>query len=220
MSSVTPIDPPLDYSQRVKRARGVRGLTQAQLAELIGVSYASVNRWENGYSRPNNLPWRRILEIERSIDGDAIGDELPAVTEGLSASPDLDFFANPDAVWALAEAHRLAYGHLFNPAFASETALIDPLPHQRLAVYKHMLQQQSPLRRPSLSGTTTTPSADFCTAVREPHCPLSSLSGNTVQTSRGKTASLHRAPAGFTALALDGYGLRDLMLTRPASSAS
>ena len=74
--------------------------------------------------------------------------------------------------------------------------------------------------RPSLSGTTTTPSADFCTAVREPHCPLSSLSGNTVQTSRGKTASLHRAPAGFTALALDGYGLRDLMLTRPASSAS
>ena len=80
MSSVTPIDPPLDYSQRVKRARGVRGLTQAQLAELIGVSDASVNRWENGYSRPNNLPWRRILEIERSIDGDAIGDELPAVT--------------------------------------------------------------------------------------------------------------------------------------------
>ena len=145
MSSVTPIDPPLDYSQRVKRARGVRGLTQAQLAELIGVSYASVNRWENGYSRPNNLPWRRILEIERSIDWDAIGDGLPAVTEGLSASPDLDFFANPDAVWALAEAHRLAYGHLFNPAFASETALIDPLPHQRLAVYKRMLQQL-PLR--------------------------------------------------------------------------
>ena len=41
-----------------------------------------------------------------------------------------------------------------------------------------------------------------------------------VQTSRGRTASLHRAPAGFTALALDGYGLRDLMLTRPANSDS
>ena len=145
MSSVTPIDPSPDYSQRVKRARGVRGLTQAQLAKLIGVSYASVNRWESGYSRPNNLSWRRILEIESSIDGDAIGDELPAVNGGLSISPDLDFSANPDAVWALAEAHRLAYGHLFNPAFASETSLIDPLPHQRLAVYKHMLQQ-SPLR--------------------------------------------------------------------------
>ncbi len=74
--------------------------------------------------------------------------------------------------------------------------------------------------RPSLSGTTTTPSADFSTTVREPHSPLSPLSGNTIQTSRGKTASLHPAPAGFTALAIDGYGLRDLMLTRPASSAS
>ena len=41
-----------------------------------------------------------------------------------------------------------------------------------------------------------------------------------MQTSRGRTASLHRTPAGFTALALDGYGLRDLMLTRPANSAS
>ena len=99
MSYVTPIDPSPDYSQRVKRARGVRGLTQAQLAKLIGVSYASVNRWENGYSRPNNLSWRRILEIESSIDGDAIGDELPAVNGGLSISPDLDFSANPDAVW-------------------------------------------------------------------------------------------------------------------------
>ena len=29
-------------------------------------------------------------------------------------------------------------------------------------------------------------------------------------------ASFHRALAGFTALALDGYGLRDLVLTRPA----
>ena len=29
---------------------------------------------------------------------------------------------------------------------------------------------------PSLSGTITTPSADFCTAVREPHSSLSSLS--------------------------------------------
>ena len=57
----------------------------------------------------------------------------------------LDFSANPDAVWTLAEAHRLSYGHLFNPAFASETSLIDPLPHQRLAVYEHMLRQ-SPLR--------------------------------------------------------------------------
>jgi superfamily II DNA or RNA helicase len=35
----------------------------------------------------------------------------------------------------------LRYGHLFNPSFATEISLIDPLPHQRIAVYEHMLQQ-------------------------------------------------------------------------------
>ena len=145
MRSVAPNDPPPDYSERVKRVRDRRALTQVQLAELIGVSYATVNRWENGQSRPNNLSWRRILEIESSIAGDAIADDLPIANEGLSTPQKLDFSANPDTLWVLAEAHRLAYGHLFNPAFASETSLIDPLPHQRLAVYDHMLEQ-SPLR--------------------------------------------------------------------------
>ena len=57
----------------------------------------------------------------------------------------MDFSADPEAVTAVAEAHRLAYGHLFNAAFAAETSLIDPLPHQRMAVYEQMLQQ-APLR--------------------------------------------------------------------------
>ena len=57
----------------------------------------------------------------------------------------LNFSADPNAVSTVAEAHRLAYGHLFNPAFATETSRIDPLPHQRIAVYENMLQQ-SPLR--------------------------------------------------------------------------
>jgi SNF2 family DNA or RNA helicase len=35
----------------------------------------------------------------------------------------------------------LRYGHLFNPSFATEISLIDPLPHQRIAVYEHMLKQ-------------------------------------------------------------------------------
>ncbi|MCG3126042.1 MAG: RNA polymerase-associated protein RapA [Phycisphaerae bacterium] len=41
----------------------------------------------------------------------------------------------------MAEAERLSYGHLFNPTFATEVSLIDPLPHQRIAVYEHMLTQ-------------------------------------------------------------------------------
>ena len=60
-------------------------------------------------------------------------------------TPELDFAAKPEAVTAVAEAHRLAFGHLFNPAFATEISSIDPLPHQRIAVYERMLGS-SPLR--------------------------------------------------------------------------
>ncbi|HLQ10933.1 MAG TPA: helicase-related protein, partial [Ktedonobacteraceae bacterium] len=53
----------------------------------------------------------------------------------------LDFSADPEIVRTVVEGERLTYGHLFNPAFAAEISLIDPLPHQRIAVYDHMLQQ-------------------------------------------------------------------------------
>ena len=131
---------PGDYPRRIKSIRGLRGLTQAQFAELVGVSFASVNRWENGQSRPNSLAWRRVVELE-TLPTD--GSDQPSAAE--TGPPGMDFSADPEAVSAVAEAHRLASGHLFNPAFATETSLIDPLPHQRIAVYQRMLQQ-SPLR--------------------------------------------------------------------------
>ena len=135
---------PTDFPQRIKTVRGVRGLTQTQFAELIGVSYATVNRWENGQSRPNKLAWRHILDIELQSVERHQGPQ-PVPEKGTRSAPSLDFSADPNAVLAVAEAHRLAYGHLFNPAFATETSLIDPLPHQRIAVYEQMLQQV-PLR--------------------------------------------------------------------------
>ena len=144
MPSATSTHLPEDYASRVKRARGARGLTQTQFAELIGVSFATVNRWENAQSRPSNLAWGRILELEEQL-------EQRSGAEGINldnkAHPpiSMNFSADPNAVWAVAEAYRLAYGHLFNPAFATETSLIDPLPHQRIAVYERMLEQ-APLR--------------------------------------------------------------------------
>ena len=53
----------------------------------------------------------------------------------------IDFSADPEIVRVIAEGERLRYGHLFNPSFATEISLIDPLPHQRIAVYEHMLKQ-------------------------------------------------------------------------------
>ena len=76
---------------------------------------------------------------------EALAAQTAGPQPGAAASPELDFAGDPEAVAAVAEAWRLAYGHQFNPAFASETARIDPLPHQRVAVYERMLRQE-PLR--------------------------------------------------------------------------
>ena len=55
--------------------------------------------------------------------------------------PPLDFTGASETVRVVAESERLSFGHLFNPAFATEISRIDPLPHQRIAVYDHMLKQ-------------------------------------------------------------------------------
>jgi SNF2 family DNA or RNA helicase len=110
------------------------GLTQTQLAEMLGVSFATVNRWENNQARPSPLAWS---QIEKLITGEEQQEPEPAF-----APPLLDFTANPAAVRALAEGERLSFGHLANPAFATEISQIDPLPHQRIAVYDHMLKQE------------------------------------------------------------------------------
>jgi superfamily II DNA or RNA helicase/transcriptional regulator with XRE-family HTH domain len=130
---------PTDYSSRVRAVRRRIELTQTQLAERIGVSFATVNRWENGQSRPTRLAWQQIRDLEAKAY--ASQPEHQPTEERAN----IDFAASPAAVSAVAEANRLTYGHLFNPAFATEISLIDPLPHQRIAVYEHMLGL-SPLR--------------------------------------------------------------------------
>ncbi len=50
------------------------------------------------------------------------------------------FRADANLVRLIAEAYRLQHAYLFNPIFATETSLIDPLPHQFIAVYDHLLK--------------------------------------------------------------------------------
>lgn len=125
---------PTDYSERIKRLRGRLGLTQTELAELVGVSFATVNRWENQQARPSQLAWARIEKL-------SLGDQPNQEAKSPSEPPSLHFTADPAAVRALAEGERLSFGHLANPVFATEISRIDPLPHQRIAVYDHMLKQ-------------------------------------------------------------------------------
>ena len=44
--------------------------SQEDLAKMIGISYATVNRWENGHSKPNKAAQLRLYDIckERNVD--------------------------------------------------------------------------------------------------------------------------------------------------------
>ena len=131
-------------AQRVRRTRRRMELTQAGFAERVGVTLLTVHRWETGQSQPQRLALQRLRELEEAL-AEQDADRMPPAATPAAAAPALDFAGNPAAVSAVAEALRLAHGHQFNPAFASETARIDPLPHQRIAVYDRMLPQE-PLR--------------------------------------------------------------------------
>ncbi len=86
---------------------------------------------------PSQLAWNRLLELAGELEEEPTSaDEL-----ALSEPPMLDFTARPEVVSCLIEGERLSFGHLANPAFATEISNIDPLPHQRIAVYDHMLKQ-------------------------------------------------------------------------------
>ena len=133
-----------DHPEQIKSLRARLGLTQVALAERLGVSFPTVNRWENGKSRPSQLSWQAILELSKKegYEGD---DGVMAVAEPepppyAAEPPLLDFTAKPEVVRVLVEGERLSFGHLANPTFATEIANIDPLPHQRIAVYDRMLQ--------------------------------------------------------------------------------
>src|SRR3989338_3476798 len=62
---VLPFRPGTDYPERIKQFRARRGLTQQALADRLGVSFATVNRWENGQTKPSQLSWNRLRQLEK-----------------------------------------------------------------------------------------------------------------------------------------------------------
>lgn len=45
----------VNFSGRVKAVRTALSLSQEELAHALGVSFATVNRWENGKTSPSKL---------------------------------------------------------------------------------------------------------------------------------------------------------------------
>ena len=54
-----------DYGALVKTLRQRLGLTQEQFAHHLGVTFASVNRWENGQVKPSPLARQKLEALDR-----------------------------------------------------------------------------------------------------------------------------------------------------------
>ena len=53
----------MDYPALVKRIRETLLVSQTELAQMLGVSFATVNRWENGHHEPTIKQKRAIRDF-------------------------------------------------------------------------------------------------------------------------------------------------------------
>ncbi len=57
-----------DIPALVKELRRRLDLTQEQFAQKVGVTYSTINHWENGKRIPQPFLLRRLLEIKEELD--------------------------------------------------------------------------------------------------------------------------------------------------------
>ena len=53
----------MNYAESIKTLRKKMLLTQTELASLLGVAFASVNRWENGAYEPTMKVKRKLAPL-------------------------------------------------------------------------------------------------------------------------------------------------------------
>ena len=62
-----PVSNGLEIAALVRETRHRLGLTQLQFAQKLGVSFQSVNRWENGRTQPLPIVLKQIEEVLRKM---------------------------------------------------------------------------------------------------------------------------------------------------------
>ena len=80
-----------------------------------------MNHWDYAQSKPLPLSWSQLLGMDEG------GTSVVSTATQTPTNWIFDFTASPNVVRALAEGERLSFGHMFNPAFATEIFSINPL---------------------------------------------------------------------------------------------
>jgi putative transcriptional regulator len=62
----------VDISRLIRELRERTGLTQEKFAAKLGVTFPTINRWENSRARPSPLAMQKIEELLRSMGGRGI----------------------------------------------------------------------------------------------------------------------------------------------------
>ena len=70
-----------DVAQRIVVLRRALGVTQERLASLIGVTFSTVSRWENGHVRPSRLAWTQLRMLAREHGLDPANFGIVAIVE-------------------------------------------------------------------------------------------------------------------------------------------
>ena len=52
------------FSDKVKKVRLNLGVSQDRFAKMIGVSYATINRWENSKNEPSKLAQKSFFDFQ------------------------------------------------------------------------------------------------------------------------------------------------------------
>jgi DNA-binding transcriptional regulator YiaG len=56
------------WSKEIRELRERLCLSQTEFAQLLGVSFVSVNRWENGHFEPTIKIKRKLLSLKKKIE--------------------------------------------------------------------------------------------------------------------------------------------------------
>ena len=70
----------------IKKIRISLNMSQTELAELLNISFATVNRWENGRAVPNKLAQSTLYELCKTNNVsvyDMVFDKIKAATEAV-----------------------------------------------------------------------------------------------------------------------------------------
>lgn len=120
--------------EALKRGLRLRGLTPRQTVTLIDIEWNGNSAVSVVYRREDGQLEERLLYRE-----DEAALEIP------QAERLWGFQADGQLLRLVSEAYRIDLAYLFDPLLAVHTSLIEPLPHQIIAVYEEMLTRQ-PLR--------------------------------------------------------------------------